>query len=96
MIAPRRESKGKLIIGVAIKHRLTGDVFFLLKPNRHSDVIRALVERGDRDHAKGEQGFLTDDGTFLNRWQAARCVKRTRQHTTGSVRLNILLSEDLW
>lgn len=85
-----------MIVGVAIKNRLTGHVFALPKPARHDTVIRALLEKGETGWAKGEQGFITDEKIFLNRGRAmlhaVACGQPFLTHPMGQ----ILFSEDLW
>ena len=85
-----------MIVGVAIKHRTTGEVFSLRRPARHDTVIGTLVEDHKREHAEGIQGFVTHDGEFLNRSEALRHVKECEQPTKGPLCGDILFSEDLW
>lgn len=84
-----------MIVGVAIKHRETGKVFAMGKPARHDTVINALRKQEKFDHAKGEQGFVTDQGIFLDRTQAMMHVVACAQplKARGS---SLLFSEDLW
>jgi hypothetical protein len=83
-----------MIVGVAIKHRETGEVFSLPKPARHHTAIHALVDVGKFAHAKGEQGFVTETGQFMNRKQALLHVVACEQE--GQLHGSELLSEDLW
>ena len=82
-----------MLIGVAIRHRETGEVFAISKPARHHMVIRALVDAGKPEHAKGEQGFITESGIFLNREQAALHAFANEQCTYVG---RTLCSENLW
>lgn len=79
------------ITGVAMRHRETKEVFSLPKPARHDSLIRALVDQGKPDFAKGEQGFITEDGRFLDREEAFVHAARF-----GQLKSRILFSEDLW
>ena len=60
-------------------------------------AISALFDAGKPEHAKGEQGFLTENGIFLNRKQAAAYAIANGQTVyddgqTGQA----LCSENLW
>ena len=73
------------IVAVAIRQ---GELIHSLpKPARHSDVIHRIFKDSDSKTAvKGEQGFLTSLGTFVDRYEAGRIVGINRK----------LFSEDLW
>jgi len=62
---------------------------------RHHDVIRKIVEECGREAApvRGEQGFVTECGKFLNRKEAAKVA-----FEAGQVKElhPILMSEDLY
>jgi hypothetical protein len=75
-----------------------GVVYSLPKPNRHHDVIRLIFDQtGSGISGTDVQGFLTDDGTFVNRVDALAIALRTNQVLNPSnVRANRLFSEDLW
>ena len=54
-----------MITHVAIIYR--GELYSLPKPNRHHHIIREIhLKTGDGD-IFGEQGFLDDQGNFLDR-----------------------------
>lgn len=78
------------ITGVAMRHRETKAIFSMPMPARHNNLIHKLVEMGDPDFAKGEQGFVTETGEFLDREQAFVHAARFGQFK------KILFSEDLW
>lgn len=91
-----------MIVAVAFEVPYTaGLIVSKPRPARHADLLTAL-------HALGVpavvakacvQGFLTDDGRFLDRKDAARHVWAHKQKTLGPVdRVHgyELLSEDLW
>jgi hypothetical protein len=72
-----------------------GKVYSLPKPARHHNVIRMMVEQGHRTPVCGEQGFVLDDGRYVNRKQAAALALESKQ----IIELRWppdLYSEDLW
>lgn len=83
------------IVGSAIFHE--GRIFWLEAPARHGDVMAALVKIGQQRSAiEGDQGFVTQNGDFLNRTEARQMAERyellkpnARQHVE-------LFSEDIW
>lgn len=97
-----------MIVAAAIK--ISGVVCSLPRPARHHDVLRGLlhgfVSRTDRGYLEETQGFLTDQGIFLNRAEAMKHVIECGQGTprrdelisTGYSAYNgdELFSEDLW
>ncbi len=101
-----------MITGVAIKHIETGMVISMPKPNRHGDIFNNLYDwykanpAGDDNSPEWTQGFVTENGTFLNRQDAAQYVKNTGQELTPEAKeeyaykrkenFTTLYSEDLW
>ena len=92
-----------MIEGVAIK---IGDHIEvrLPMPNRHHDCFRYFYETtgimvpnlGLKTNGKN-QGFYTDKGVYLDRFQAWRHVKRCGQTMVkGAIKSGLLFSEDLW
>lgn len=71
-------------------------VYTLPRPARHHTIIRYMVrDLGMIIPIKGEQGFTTDNGIFVNRIQAAKIAIESGQIE----KLNNppeLFSEDLW
>lgn len=67
------------------------------RPGRHPDVIKEIIRRfglTEKDWPViGEQGFITDDGHFVGRREAARIAHEAGQTTQ---RLARLFSEDVW
>jgi hypothetical protein len=66
-----------MIIGVAV--RLEGEVYSLLAPARHGQVLRLIAACYPDDPnaaLKCEQGFVSDDKRFLTREEAREDVKR--------------------
>jgi len=84
-----------MIIGVAIVY--AGKLYTLPKPNRHHDVIRAMsggVKGPDK------QGFIDQNGRFLNRKEAMIHAEETgqlkRKPGKEFYKGEELYSEDLW
>jgi len=93
-----------MIVGVAFYNPETQMLVTMPKPNRHSDIIGNLhAISGKQVGSPWKQGFVTDQGEFLNRNEAARYVVRVGQTLTQYARdeymtrtLTTLYSEDLW
>ncbi len=89
----------KTITHVAVK---TGEKNWSLpKPNRHHNILREMYESGvSRDYANETEGFLDEDGNFLNRSEAYLLAVSTGQinRRTGDqyYQGKELYSEDLW
>ena len=86
-----------MITGVALKNKASGYVVSLPKPNRHNHVIKKIVDEHDVDKVIGTewvQGFVTDQGNFLDRKAAAAHAFRHRQIEDHDN--DCLFSEDLW
>jgi hypothetical protein len=65
--------------------------------NRHHDIIRELVRLGRETPIKGEQGFLTSTGRFVDRIEARKIALACGQIEEGkSHHKEKLFSEDLW
>lgn len=78
-----------------------GKVYSLPRPKRHHDVIALIYNElgrtGGRQHAiRGEQGFLSDDGRFLDRKEALIVAKNANQLIRKTSPDYLLFSEDLW
>lgn len=89
-------TRGIMIVGVAIRST-RGVVFSLPQPNRHHDVIRAIVER-TKKHVPytWKQGFVDEDDKFYTRNQASRHAKKCGQISDNRFHRTELFSEDLW
>lgn len=76
---------------------MDGRVFDLPRPARHGDVIGHIVSTTDLTHvSQGHtQGFVTDAGDFVDRYDGARIA-----HAAGQIAApkesGVLFSEDLW
>ncbi len=66
------------------------------RPRRHHDVIHAMAEAGFPTPIRGDQGFLTDDGVFVNRLEGFKIATAAGQilHKYGPA--DTLFSEDMW
>ena len=68
--------------------------------HRHADafyIISQLLDRDEIDKPRTEQGFLTHDDRFLNRYDAMQEAIRCGQVPFGADKLCAeLYSEDLW
>lgn len=85
-----------MITGVALRNNITGQVVSLDKPNRHNHVISKIVQDkidGRVTSQTWTQGFVTSDGTFLDRQEAGFYAFKEKQ---TEVYRDILFSEDLW
>lgn len=85
---------------VAVAIRFQGKIYSLPKPNRHHNVIRLIAETTGVSYvdSRGEdQGFLDEDGNYLNRKQALLSAKINNQILDESkIVANQLFSENLW
>ena len=68
--------------------------------HRHADafyIISQFVDASEIDKSKTEQGFLTHDGAFLNRYDAMdEAVKCGQLPPEAKEQCAELYSEDLW
>jgi hypothetical protein len=68
--------------------------------HRHADafyIISQFLGAGEIDKTRTEQGFLTHDGTFLNRYDAMdEAIKCNQLSPEAKVEWPELFSEDLW
>lgn len=77
-----------------------GDRTIEIPCHRHADafyIISQLLDAEDLDKTRTEQGFLTHDDKFLNRYDAMQEAIRCKQVAPGVDKLCAeLYSEDLW
>lgn len=84
-----------MITHVAIKHN--GKVHSLPAPNRHHHILWKAVEETGKGLHGGEQGFLDDQGNFLDRFQALEHALACNQvKDINDIRAGRLFSEDVW
>jgi hypothetical protein len=69
-----------------------GIVYTLPRPARHCDIIHHVVKQGV-SLLGSLQGFVLSDGTFVDRYQAARVAYLAGQIEEG---IGQLYTEDLW
>lgn len=80
-----------MILQAAIFYQ--GTIYTLAKPARHHTILH----RFDEVELKyGVQGFLNDDGRFVNRIEAADIAIREGQIDKLKFQPDTLFSEDLW
>lgn len=89
-------SKYPKITHVAV--RFQGVVYSLPAPNRHHHVLWHIVGTGVASHVDNdEQGFLDENGTFLDRKQAlVNALDNNQVKDPNDIRCNMLFSEDVW
>uniref|UniRef100_A0A6M3KX46 Uncharacterized protein n=1 Tax=viral metagenome TaxID=1070528 RepID=A0A6M3KX46_9ZZZZ len=66
---------------------------------RHSDVIHTMIQEGELSPITEIQGFVTDDGKFVDRNEAfeiAIACGQIKDPGPSKVRMRILMSEDLY
>lgn len=83
------------IVGVAIEYK--GIYYSLSAPYRHHDVIQSII-RGNKNIKQvrsNNQGFITADGEFINRIDAAKMALESGQ-VEKLIAPPRLYSEDLW
>jgi len=81
---------------VAMQHATTGQVWHLLRPARHGELIHYVYNQvGERVGSMFKQGFLTTTGRFVSRQEAFRIAKQAGQISKDDVG-KTLISEDVW
>lgn len=71
-----------------------GSIYSLPKPHRHPDIIIDMASKGLR--YGGQQGFILDNGEFVNRVEALKIAKAADQVIRKDDLTNQLYTEDLW
>lgn len=88
----------KKITHVAI--RFNGVIYSLPAPNRHHNVISHIVETTNAlavDAYDEDEGFLDEDGRYLNRKQAlVNAMEHDQVKDVNNIRCGQLFSEDVW
>jgi hypothetical protein len=78
----------------AIKYE--GEVYSLPKPSRHHNILHMMIkELKLKKVTSGEQGFLTENGEFVDRIEAGKIALSCGQ-CDDLVTPPRLFSEDLW
>ena len=91
------DTEAQQITHVAISY--AGRIWSLPAPNRHYHVIRLIAkETGSGLYGPNCQGFLTEDGTYLDCLSARWIAESTGQfkRAAGGSQSPYLSSEDLW
>lgn len=71
--------------------------YSLPAPSRHSHVIRIIKEDTENPFSFDVQGFLDNEGIFVNRREALDIALKANQIIDiNNIRANRLFSEDLW
>lgn len=73
-----------------------GTVYHLPQPARHHNVIRQMHDLGMHDPKKGEQGFITSEGLFVNRKEAKLIAVAADQLLERASKQDELYSECVW
>lgn len=80
--------------------RFEGLIYSLPAPNRHHHVIRHIVETTGAecvDAYDDDQGFLDEDGNYLNRTEAlVSALINNQVKDQSKIRMGMLFSEDVW
>lgn len=84
------------IRAAAVRH--DGVVYWIPRPGRHHEILRAMVERGLPGEATrlAGQGFLTSLGRFVRRGEAAEIARAAGQLLREPTPAGMLTSEDVW
>ena len=73
-----------------------GIPFYLPRPARHHDIIRAMADNGHKTPITGEQGFMTTERRFVDRKEGLLIAIKAGQIVKKHGNDTILFSEDLW
>lgn len=91
------ESSVEIIECAAIKSSYDNKIYAMERPNRHHNIIHYLAfEVGLPTPIKGNQGFLTSRGRFVDRKEASAIAFFSRQIKDDNYKISTLYSEDLW
>lgn len=87
------DDEPRRIVAAAI--RFDGTLYSMARPKRHHHIIQMISSRTAKRPVSGEQGFLLDDGSFVDRREAASIALANGQ--AKQLRAPPwLFSEDLW
>lgn len=78
----------------AIRHGDT--VYSLPRPARHHAVIKFMAEKGFGPGDMLDQGFETDQGRFVDRYEAVQIAREAGQILVKHQPEDKLFSEDMW
>jgi hypothetical protein len=82
------------IVAAAVKE---GEVVCSVpRPGRHHNVMRAMAAAGIPIPIVGQQGFVTSEGRFVNRFEARDIARAAGQIIQKTGPADELFSEDVW
>lgn len=92
------------VVFAAIKFYIKGDIYpTIMCGNRHCDVFEKMHNMHiDYDRQSAEQGFLTNDATFVDRYEAFKIARAADQLLPEAKEeykdkiITQLFSEDVW
>lgn len=73
-----------------------GAIYSMPPPGRHHSIIALMVDVGHRTPIRGTQGFVTSEGRFVDRREAAKIAIEANQLKDRESSPTTLYSEDLW
>jgi hypothetical protein len=92
---PKSATDRVTIVAAAIRHE--GLIFTLPRPCRHHHLLQALNALGLPIACRRHQGFLTSEGTFVDRVEGARLAIASGQARSDRMHNpQRLFSEDVW
>lgn len=89
-----QEIPAERIVAAAIVQN--GIVVALPQPARHGDIIEAIARFSRVEHVDGQQGFVTDKGRFVDRFEARDIARHAGQLLKRASKGPVLFSEDVW
>lgn len=93
--APDR-SPNETIAAAAVYY--DGLIYSIDAPARHHHILRAMVKHDVDDAAMSPryQGFVTNTGRFVDRYEAAKIARAANQLIRQPTPKDMLTSEDVW
>lgn len=75
-----------------------GNIYSMPPPTRHYQIMHAMLENDVPDDATHlrYQGFVTNTGRFVDRYEAARIARAANQLIREPTPKDMLTSEDVW
>ena len=73
-----------------------GVIYSVPRPGRHHTVIRMMDADGFPTEAMKNQGFVTNTGRFVDRYEGARIARAAGQIVREPTPPDMLTSEDVW
>ena len=89
-----------MIVSAVVRIYTKSDKMYEIPCHRHADafyIVSQFLDQEEIDKTRTEQGFLTQDDTFMNRIDAMQETIRCGQLPPGAdAHCKELYSEDLW